>query len=65
MAKSLFDDLNQFTESRASTFYYTDQELEDILLPQPAFGEILKSEKQNTSLKSLLSDLEDLKKQEI
>lgn len=41
------------------------KELEDILLSQPAFEELLRNENQNTTLKSLFTELKDLKKQEI
>ncbi|KAL7388934.1 hypothetical protein ABVT39_016775 [Epinephelus coioides] len=59
-----FEELNQLTDARSETFFYTEEDVESILLPHTAFENLVQAEDHGTDAKCLFSELEDLRKQE-
>ena len=61
---SSFDELNQLTEARAETFFYTQEDVDSILLPHTKFEDLTHNENLGTDAKTLFLELEEAKKQE-
>ena len=56
--------MNKITDTRSEAFSYSQEQLEDILLPSSNFENLIITETTGTPLELLFKDLEYLKKQE-